>query len=190
MNELKLYEENRINLDEDKFLQRMIIENKYGKKICKWIIENFEIYENYNKDWISNVYFTNSAGNEKNVFYLEKIETIFPFILDSFNSIIDDVIKSYSLNDKYIYKITEIFLEKHEQLNEENIYYTNSDIVINILLKNDNLNKEFVRFSDGTISNIEIGNMIIYSSKSRHYKIKTNNTPMYVLVGLIKIFER
>jgi len=190
MNELKLYEENRINLNEYKFLQRMIIEKKYEKKICEWIIENFEIYEKDNEEWINNNYFINSKIKEKNIFLIEKIENIFPFILESFGKTIDDIIKCYYLNDKYIYKITEIFLEKYEEPNQENIYYTNSDITINILIKNDNSNKEFISFSDGINSNIEIGDMIIYSSKTRHYKIKTNNNPMYILVGLIKIYEK
>jgi len=192
MSQLKLYEEDRINTNEEKYLQRMIINKIYENNICEWISKEFEMYEKDNEEWIYNNYFINNKIEENNIFFLEKIETIFPFILESFGKIIDHVKRCYYLNDEYTYKITEIFLEKYEETskeyiyNKDFIYYKDCDIVINILLNNDNNN---ILFSDGIISNISMGDMILFSSKTKHYKIKSNNTPIYFLAGLIKIYK-
>jgi hypothetical protein len=189
MNDLKLHEKNRIELNLHKFLQRMTIEQKYENQFCDWILENLKTYKNV--AWINNNFFIQNGKNIDNLFFLEKIETIFPTILDSFSSIVDDVIKCYNLYSKHIYKITEIFIEKYEEKTEqiEETYYKNCDVVINILLnKNTNINNQFISFSDGIISNLQKGDMIFFSAKTRHYKIKTNNEPTYILVGLLKIY--
>ena len=191
--ELKLHEKNRIELNLNKFLQRIMIEQKYEPQLCDWIIQNFKLYNNSNITWVNNADFIKNKKNLDNLFFLEKIENVFPTILDSFSSIIDDIIKCYNLDSKYMYKITEIFVEKYEEQFEqfEEIYYKNCDIVINILLnKNTNINNQFISFSDGIITNAKKGDMMIFSSKTRHYKIKTNNDQMYILVGLLKIYTK
>lgn len=191
MNEINLYEENRVNINENKFIQRMIVKNKIENTICDWIIKEFKNYEKNNKEWEYNYYFIDGIENENNIFFLEKINNIFPIILETFGSIIDDIIKCYYLNDKYIYKINEIFIEKYEYnlIKKEYINYKYCDIVINISL-NINSNNEFICFSDGINSNIELGDMIIFSSNTNHYKINTSNDTMYILVGLINIYEK
>jgi len=192
MNQINLYEENKINISENKFIQRMIIRNKIENTICSWIMKEFENYEKHNKEWVNNYYFIDGIENENNIFILEKINNIFPYILETFGSIIDDIIKCYYLNnDKYIYKINEIFIEKYEYnlIKKEYINYKHCDIVINISL-NINSNNEFICFSDGINSNIELGDMIFFSSNTNHYKINTNNNTMYFLVGLINIYEK
>jgi hypothetical protein len=191
--ELKLHEKNRIDLNLNKFLQRITIEQKYEHQLCDWIIQNFEIYNNSNIKWVENAYFIENNQNLDNIFFLEKIDIVFPTILDSFSSIVDDIIKCYNLDPTYMYKITEIFIEKYEEQFEQldEIYYKNCDIVINILLnKNTNINNQFINFSDGIITNAKKGDMMIFSSKTRHYKIKTNNDQMYILVGLLKIYTK
>jgi hypothetical protein len=194
MSQLKLYEEDRINTNEAKYLQRMIINKNYENNICKWILKESGIYEKDNKDHlVYNNHFVNNIIKENNIFFLEKIETIFPFILESFGKIIDYVKRCYCLNDEYVYKITEIFLEKYQEPSKEKIYdndfiyYKNCDIVINILLSDNNNN---ILFSDGIISNISMGDTIIFSSKTKHYKLKSNTAPTYFLTGLIKIYKK
>jgi hypothetical protein len=145
MNQINLYEEKKINISENKFIQRMIVRNKIENTICSWIMKEFENYEKDNKEWVNNYYFIDGIENENNIFILEKINNIFPYILETFGSIIDDIIKCYYLNnDKYIYKINEIFIEKYEYnlIKKEYINYKYCDIVINISL-NINSNNEF-----------------------------------------------
>jgi hypothetical protein len=187
MNEIKIYEENRININEDKFIQRMIVKKKIEKTLCDWIIKELKKYEKDNNEWKKNN-FIDDIDDKNTIFFIEKINKIFYYILEMFGSIIDDITKCYNLNNEYLYKINEIFIEKYEDnLNKKNyINYINCDIVINILLNKKN---EFICFSDNIISNIEIGDMIIFSSNTNHYKIKTNNNTLYVLVGLINIYK-
>ena len=90
-----------------------------------------------------------------------------------------------------MYKITEIFIEKYEEKTEkiEEMHYQNSDIVINILLnENTNINNQCICFSDGIVSNLQKGDMMAFSAQTRHCKVKTDNEPMYILVGLLKIY--
>jgi hypothetical protein len=125
---------------------------------------------------------------------LEKIKSIFPFILDLFDSIINDIMKCYYLNNAYIYKINEIFIEKYNEpyskLQSTYQYKSNNTIVVNILLTNNsNINNKLIYFSDDIVSYMEIGDMIIFSANTEHYKMKDTTDEMYILVGLITVYR-
>ena len=69
MSQLKLYEEDRINTNEAKYLQRMIINKNYENNICKWILKESGIYEKDNKDHlVYNNHFVNNIIKENNIF--------------------------------------------------------------------------------------------------------------------------
>jgi hypothetical protein len=192
MYEIKLYDETKVDISETKFIQRMIFKNKIENKVCDWIMRDFKNYTKDNKEWENNVFITDNNSNNK-IFFLEKIKSIFPFILDLFDSIINDIMKCYYLNNAYIYKINEIFIEKYNEPYsklQSTYQYKSNTIVVNILLTNNsNINNKLIYFSDAIVSYMEIGDMIIFSANTEHYKMKDTTDEMYILVGLITVYR-
>jgi len=189
MAEIKLCDKNIIDIDEDKFIQRMTITKKIEQCVCHWIMSEFKKYTKHTNEWSNNIYMSDDIYKSE-IFFLEKIPSIFPYILELFGSIVDDIKRCYYLNHDYIYEIREIFIEKYIYNNSQFTYnYTQDTIVINILLnKNKNKHKDFIYFSDDIISRMDIGDMIIFSTNTHHRKMNDHNDEMYVLVGLITIY--
>lgn len=185
MGDIELHEENRINKFE-KIYYKVSKIKKYEIDKCKNIIDESNILDTV---WGKNLFaeFRDKNLFLQNIIFPEDKKTIFAFILDSFDNIVDDIKNIYNLDDNYYYKITEIFIEKYEKESVVELSYPGNDIAISILLNESNL---IINFPGGASLNIDIGEMIIFSPNSYHMKVNNNNESAFLLVGLLKIYKK
>ena len=158
---------NSINIHLPKFLQRFYFKNKLPKYMCNWIMNEYNSY----------IQLSNTTENNIDI---EKIKSIFPLILELYNSIIMDIINFYSIDKKYIFIIDEIYIKKNNYI-ENNIDIKNR-LEINILLSD--IKDEYI-FEDEICSNLEIGDMLIFKENSKFRKNEINH---YCLIGKISIY--
>ena len=176
----------RININEDKFIQRLIIYNKFQKELCDWIVRESEKYALENNAWV--------VQNNIHILQVEKITSIFSFILDSFNESINNICESYSLNkDKHVFHIEDIYISKLDSTlkNENNsLFYTkhNNDIVLYIAL-NDEFENGGILFNDTITTHLKKGNMLIFNGNTKYSINNISSGVKYNLIAHINIME-
>jgi hypothetical protein len=146
-----------------------MVKNKIPNYVCNWIIKECEPY------------FTQLQNEEKrcNIIDVEKIKSIFYFILELFNSIIVDIINHYSIDKQNTFIIDDIYIQKNNST-EQNTH-TKDKLEVNILLSD--ILDEYM-FDDGICSTVEMGDMIIFTEHSNFTKKELNQ---YCLIGKITI---
>jgi hypothetical protein len=169
--------DNVIDIHSRKFLQRVMVRNKIPKYVCNWIIKECEPY------------FTQLQNEEKsvkgliekrcNIIDVEKIKSIFYFILELFNSIIVDIIDHYSIDKQNTFIIDDIYIQKNNST-EQNTH-TKDKLEVKILLSD--ILDEYM-FDDGICSTLEMGDIIIFTEHSNFTKKELNQ---YCLIGKITI---
>jgi len=175
----------------NRFLQRHLFKNIYSSDSCNWLIKECEIYAKKNGGWINDDY---------PYIYLDiiKIQPILGFILNSTETIISKILKSYCVshvNPKF--NVLKIIIIKQ---NDDNNNVKNVNNVNNIgkLLKDDgffsfcislnqpaNFEGGTIYFEDGITSHLEQGDALIYSGKIKHMNIPVIKGDKYTLFGFL-----
>lgn len=176
----------RINIRELKYIQRPIIQNKFQKEICDWIICESEQYAN-NINW-------KELTNGIKIIDIENVMRIFYYILNSFNDIANTISTYYSITtDDYIFNIENSFIckiipDSNDTVNDL-FYNTESyDIMINIAL-NDDYDNGGKLFSDGIITSLSKGDMIIFNGNTKYTELKITKGIKYILIIYINVIK-
>jgi len=174
---------NDINRD-NRFLQRHLFKNIYSSDACNWLIKECESYAKINGGWINNDY--------PDVYLdIRQIQPILSFILNSTETIISKILKSYCINNiNPTFKILKIIIIKQDDNNNTNN--------IKKLLKDDgffsfcislnqpdNFEEGGIYFEDGITTHLEQGDALIYSGKIKHMNIPVTKGIKYKLFGFI-----
>jgi hypothetical protein len=178
----------RIDISEPRFLQRPIIKSKLQKEVCNWIVSESERHALNIKMW----------EEKKSYKYLqiEEIQTIFSYVLDSFNGTIENISDMYSVcKDKHTFIIEDMFIKKYvidassNNLDPDDLFYEENDcdIVLNILL-NDDFEGGSKSFSDGINTFLKKGDMILYNGNVNTREVMITSGIKYILVAYINIF--
>ena len=171
-----------------KFNQRFIHEKHFTKDICKWIINECDEYALEN-GWTTNrhnLYPTTDIP-------VEKIQSIFKFIITSFSeTIIHKLKKNYQIDDTIKISISDLFVVKYEydQQSYLELHADTSCISVNILLSDVS---EFkgggTFFEDNLTISLNQGDMLIHSSKTKHSGLQITSGKRYVLIFFIDLYE-
>jgi hypothetical protein len=177
----------RININEDKYIQRPIIYNKFQKEICDWIIREIEKYALSCEGWV--------IQNRTKQLQADKVTTIFSFILDSFIESIHSICDCYSINkDAHTFHIENIYISKLDHTSEnanECLFYQkhDSDIVLNIAL-NDDFENGGILFNDNITTYLKKGNMLIFNGNTKYSEYDISRGIKYNLIANINIQEK
>lgn len=177
---------NEIELKYNRFLQRFQYKNVYTNDICKWIISESEKYASLNGGW--------TTKRHKNYpttdIPIERIKSIFNFILQSFSTITEKIIKAYNLPSNININYIDVFIVKYEA-NQQSFLELHKDgsfLSFQILLSNTtDFEGGGTYFDDGLIMNPEQGDLIIHCSKINHSGLPITKGKRYLLVGFINL---
>ena len=170
----------------NRFLQRFIYEKIYQPNICNWIINECENYALNNGGWMTkrhNKYPTTDLP-------VDKIPSIFGFIMSTFEYIFNKISKSYCISSTTKYDIKDLFIVKYEKdkQNSLELHHDGSFLSFNLLLSNTNdFEGGGTFFSDGIISYLEQGDMLVHSGKVKHAGLPITNGTRYLLVAFIHV---
>ena len=174
------------NIAYNRFLQRFIYEKIYQSNICNWIINESENYALNNGGWNTkrhNKYPTTDLP-------VDKIPSIFNFIMSTFEHIFNKISKSYCISSNTKYDINDMFIVKYEKDKQTSLelHHDVSFLSVNLLLSNTcDFEGGGTFFSDGIISYLEQGDMIVHSGKIKHAGLPITNGTRYLLVAFIKV---
>lgn len=174
------------NIIYNRFLQRFIYEKIYQPNICNWIINESENYALNNGGWTTkrhNKYPTTDLP-------LKEIPNIFSFIMSTFEHIFSKINNSYCISSKTKYNILDLFIVKYEKdkQNSLELHHDGSFLTVNLLLSSTNdFQGGGTFFSDGIISYLEQGDMMVHSGKIKHAGLPITNGSRYLLVAFIEV---
>jgi hypothetical protein len=181
-------EDNRINTDAPKFIQRFIKKKIYQYEICNWLIKESEKYAKQNGGWTT----TRHKEYPTTDLPVNKISSIFSFVSNSFQTIIEMIKKSYCLDDTFIFNVSDIFIVKYDENSQRGVdaHTDTSEISINILLSDPaDFDGGGTYFEDGIVSHLEKGDMLIHRGKTKHSGVSITRGKRYILVGFIKVYN-
>lgn len=170
----------------NRFLQRFIYEKIYQPNICNWIINESENYALNNGGWMTNRHNKYPTTDLP----VDKIPSIFGFIISTFQYIFNKISKSYCISSTTKYDIKDLFIVKYEKekQNSLELHHDGSFLSFNILLSNTtNFEGGGTYFSDGIISYLEQGDMLVHSGKIKHAGLPITNGTRYLLVAFIDV---
>lgn len=169
-----------IDISSERFFQRFIFKKIYDNITCNFIInESIEFLKN-------NENLTNY--NNYKIINIEKFPSIIPLVINSFQTIIEYIIKSYCLKGNKNYNISNIFILKNDCLNINEFHKDKSSINVCILL-NSKFEGGNILFDDELEYKLEQGDMIIFKGESNYYYLPVKNEAQYILFGMIDIYE-
>jgi hypothetical protein len=179
----------RINIEESKFIQRLIFQNKFQKDVCNWIISECERYAINIENW--------KYEYNTRILQIENIPSIFSFILDSFIDTSKTICNGYTIDfDEHIFNIENIYVSKMEsntndKLDSPELFYDSyeNDIILNILL-NDDFEKGGKLFDDGITTYLKKGDMILFNGKTKSKNLNISAGLQYFLVAYININKK
>ena len=170
----------QVKLD-PRFIQRRVVNNFYNGDVCDWICK--EIKNNLN---------INDTFKIKNKIEIDKLPAVLSFFINSYPNIIENIKKTYSLNNGITYNIRELFVESHEDNeNDEEIIMKNdkSDITFKILLNDKpNYDNNGLLFEDNIITYLNKGDMIIYNGFVKYKETAIKKGVKIYLVGYFDLF--
>lgn len=181
-------EDNRINTEVPKFIQRFIKKKVYQTEICNWLIKESENYAKQNGGWTT----TRHKEYPTTDLPVKNIGSIFSFVSDSFLPIIDMIKKTYYLDDTFIFNVNDVFIVKYDANLQRSLdaHTDTSDISINILLSDtSDFDGGGTSFEDGIVTHLERGDMLIHSGKTKHSGLAITRGQRYILVAFIKIYN-
>lgn len=171
-----------IDIENNRFYRNKIIQNILSKDVCYWIINECE----KNDKWDTSVY-----KNYDNYLNVEKMPSIFNFLLFTSNFWLMDIKKIFNC-EKINFNIKDVFISKYSK--ETTIDQTqNSDgsfLTFNIFLNDDvDYTDGEIFFSDSSDENVKIkqGDMLVYNGKKLRTKGSVTNGVKYVLVFMIEM---
>jgi hypothetical protein len=174
------------NLKYNRFLQRFINKKFFSKEVCEWLINEAEKYSNLNSGWDTKRH-DNYPTTDLPV---EKISSIFGFVLSSFSGINNFIKKSYNIDENIKLDINDLFIVKYkyDEQNYLDLHTDGSFITFNLLLSNENdFEGGGTYFDDGLNLFLEQGDLLIHSGKIRHCGLPIKKGLRYLLVGFINI---
>jgi hypothetical protein len=177
-----------INTSIPKFIQRFIKKKVYQSNICDWIIKESERYAIENGGWTT----TRHIKYPTTDLPLNKITSIFPFVVESFNNIVQFIKTSYCLDDNHIFNVSDIFIVKYDANRQSNLelHTDYSEISVNILLSDP---KDFegggTYFEDEITTFLEKGDVLIHGGQTKHSGLEITKGKRYILVAFIHIYN-
>ena len=184
IDDIRAIQDKTIDLKYNRFLQRFTYTKIYTPDMCRFIINECEQYAKNNGGWTT----TRHDKYPTTDLPVEKIPSIFKLIIESMNTVLDKVTKSYGLHADMIIDIRDLFVVKysHDAQNSLELHCDGSFISFNILLSNV---LEFegggTYFDDGLTTRIEQGDLLIHSSQIKHAGLPITKGTRYLLVGFI-----
>jgi len=170
----------------NRFLQRFSYKQIYTPEICKWIINESELYAKHNGGWLTKRH-NNYPTTDLPIDY---IKPIFNFIFLSFETITNKIKQSYNLSEEIRLHFADVFIVKYKY-NEQSyldLHHDGSFFSFQILLSNQtDFEGGGTYFDDGLIMNPEQGELIIHSSKMKHAGLPITKGERYLLVGFINL---
>jgi len=174
------------NIKYNRFFQRFLFSNIYTPDICKWIINESELYAKNNGGWITNRH-NAYPTTDLPVHY---IKSIFNFICETFETISYKIKDSYELDENIKINFTDVFVVKYK-LEEQHFLEMHQDgsfLSFQILLSN---NTDFegggTYFEDGLTMKPKQGDLILHSSKIKHSGLPITKGIRYILVGFVDL---
>ena len=177
-NDIKMY---------NRFLQRHLFKHIYTSDACNWLIKECEAYAKINGGWINDDY---------EYIYLDiiKIHPILGFMLNSTETIISKIMKSYCINhvnpNIHILKII-IIKQDDNNINKYNMGKLIEDpgfVSFCISLSQPaNFEGGSIYFEDGITTHLEQGDALIYSGKIKHINIPVTKGVKYTLFGFLDL---
>lgn len=170
----------------NRFVQRHIYNDIYGKNLCEWIIFESEEYAKYNGGWTTSRH-ENYATTDIPV---NKIVTIFRYILYSFQNIFEKIQRSYCLLENTEFNIKDLFVVKYSEnaQNSLDLHHDGSFFTVNILLSNtSDFEGGGTYFNDGTTTFLEQGDMLVHSGMIKHAGLSITKGKRYLLVAFIGV---
>lgn len=171
----------------NRFLQRFNYNKIYSPDICRWIINECELYAANNEGWTKKRHGSYPTTDLP----IDLVKPIFNFITESFKTINDKIIKSYCLdNSKLQLNFKDIFVVKYkfDEQNYLDLHCDGSFLSFQILLSNtSSFEGGGTYFDDGLTLNPEQGDLIIHSSRIKHSGLPITKGVRYLLVGFIDL---
>jgi hypothetical protein len=182
--------ENKIRIDTSipKFIQRFVKKKVYQFNICEWIIKESEKYAIENGGWKT----TRHTEYPTTDLPLNKITSIFPFVVESFNNIFQIIKTSYCLDDNHILNVDDIFIVKYDANRQSSLdlHADYSEVSTNILLSDP---KDFegggTYFEDEITTYLEKGDALIHSGRTKHSGLNITKGKRYILVAFIHVYK-
>jgi len=170
----------------NRFIQRFNYNKIFSKNVCEWIIFESEEYAKNNGGWTTRRHEKYPTMDIP----VEKIKTIFNFVLFSFTDIFNKIKKSYCFTDDVSFNIKDLFVVKYDEQMQNSLELHNdgSFLSINILLSNP---KDFegggTYFNDGLTVFLDQGDLLVHSGKVKHAGLPVTKGTRYIMVAFVVI---
>ncbi len=175
---------NKININ-NRFLQRLIIRNYYKSDICNWFCKEMEKH-NKNIDFMKPLY-----NNSINYIMLEKMPTLFSFMLGTIEKFIVEIRDYYKIDNSININIKELSIVKYNyniSKNYSDIKKTDTSFIFYLLLTDTNtFEGGNIKFNDETTDNLNQGDIIVTCGKLEHCITPLKKGIRYMLLGLLDI---
>jgi hypothetical protein len=170
----------------NRFLQRFLYNKIYSSDICRWIINESELYASQNGGWMTKRHDNYPTTDLP----IQNIKNIFNFIIESFATITFKIKKSYNLHQDIKLNFIDVFIVKYKVSEQTylELHEDGSFLSFQILLSDTtDFEGGGTYFDDGLIMTPEQGDLIIHSSKIKHSGLPITKGTRYLLVGFINI---
>ena len=183
---------NKIDIQDvfyNRFIQRFNYNKLFSKNICEWIIFESEQYAKNNGGWTTRRHESYPTTDIP----IEKIKSIFNFVLFSFTDIFNKIKKSYCFTEEVSFNIKDLFIVKYDEQmqNKLDLHHDGSFLSINILLSDP---KDFegggTYFNDGLTVFLEQGDVLVHSGKVKHSGLPVTKGTRYIMVAFVVIDVR
>ena len=176
----------KTQLKYNRFLQRFHYTKVYTPDICKFIVNESERYAANNGGWTIKRH-DNYPTTDLPV---EKIQSIFGLVLETMNTVVKKVKKSFGLHDEMIINIHDLFVVKYKDSGQNylDMHHDGSFLSFNILLSDTNdFEGGGTYFDDGLTAYLEQGDILIHSSRIKHAGVPITKGTRYLLVGFLNM---
>ena len=176
----------KIKLKYNRFLQRFCYNKIYTPDICNYIINECEKYATNNGGWTIKRH-DNYPTTDLPV---EKIPSIFGLVLETLNTVVKKVKKSFGLHDQMIINVHDLFVVKYKDTEQNHLkmHHDGSFLSFNVLLSDtSDFEGGGTYFDDGLTSYLEQGDILIHSSRIKHAGLPITKGTRYLLVGFLNM---
>jgi hypothetical protein len=170
----------------NRFLQRLVLNNIYSQDTCNWIINESELYAKENGGWTTNKHNKYSTSD----IHVNNIKPIFKYVLNSIPNIMNKIYKLYCIPSNISINIIDLFVVKYEK-DVQNKLETRTDssfITFNIMLSS---SKDYdgggTEFNDGVQVFLDQGDVLVHSGYVKHSSLEVTKGIQYVLVGFTSL---
>jgi hypothetical protein len=180
---------NKIDIQDvfyNRFIQRFSYNKLFSKNVCEWFIFESEQYAKNNGGWTTRRHESYPTTDIP----VEKIKSIFNFVLFSFSDIFNKIKKSYCFTEEVSFNIKDLFIVKYDEQmqNKLDLHHDGSFLSINILLSD---TKDFegggTYFNDGLTVFLEQGDVLVHSGKVKHSGLPITKGTRYIMVAFVTI---